>query len=115
MSGTRIQHPTKRSTTFTIVDQNRPYREPLACLAPIVVNGEQRPCARVHTFKTYHLNLDETGATIVSHEIVERLRRIPGNPFAIANEVEKPPTQFIRPPRLIARAVAVPPSGRSGS
>ena len=113
VGGIRIQHPTKRSTTFTVVDSSRPYRAPITCGANVVVHGELRPCGRVHVFKTYHLNLDETGAVIVSHEIVGRLERIPGNPFVQANEVRKPPTQIIRPPRLIVRTVPVAVAERS--
>lgn len=107
--GVRIQHPTARSVTFSVTDGNRPYRVPLACGASIVVAGELRPCGRIHTFKTYHLNLDETGAVIVSQEIVERLRRIAGQPFAVANPVPHPPDQVVRPPRLILRATAIKP------
>ena len=92
MGGIRIQHPTKRSTLFTIVDGARPYPRPWTCPPPL--SG----CANVHLFKTYHLRLDEAGAAIVSVEIVERLKRIPGQPFAISNEVPNPPAQVVRVP-----------------
>ena len=101
MSGIRIQHPTKRNALFTIMDSTRPYWVPFQCAA----------CHRVHQFKTYHLRLDEAGAAIVSVEIVERLRRIPGQPFAIANEVATPPDQIITAPRLQLRLRATPPGG----
>lgn len=90
MPGVRIQHPSARNVTFTLVDGSRPYR----------VLSECGACHRVHQFKTYHLALDETGAAIVSPEIVERLKRIPGQPFAVANEVQAPPVQTINLPRL---------------
>lgn len=108
MAGVRIQHPTARSVTFTMVDGSRVYREPFACHALIVVRGELRPCARIHTHKTYHLNLDESGAVIVAPEIVARLERIPGNPFRIANEVLEPPAQRIVAPllRILTRPIA---------
>lgn len=97
MSGIRIQHPTKRSTTFTLVDGSRPYREPWTCPPP------PEGCASTHQFKTYHLRLDETGAVIVSHEILAYLKRISGQPFEVSNEVAKPPTQYVRPPLLVIR------------
>lgn len=99
--GVRIQHPTERNVTFTLVDAKRPYRAPLECGA----------CHRVHQFKTYHLALDETGAAIVSREIVERLGRIPGHPFRIANEVAAPPEQTVRVPHLLIRSKALAPGG----
>lgn len=100
MPGVRIQHPVRRSVTFTISDGSRPLREPLACLAQIVIRGELRPCARIHTHKTYHLNLDESGAAIVSATVWEMLQRIPDQSFAFANEVARPPDQVIHVPRL---------------
>lgn len=106
MAGVRIQHPTAHDVTFTIVDGSRPYRAPLACQAMVVVHGERRPCARTHAFKTYHLALDATGAAIVSVEILERLKAIPGNPFVVTNEVACPPEQRVIASllRLIPRA-----------
>jgi hypothetical protein len=100
MAGVRIQHPTARDTTFTIVDGARPYRVPLTCSPWIVVHGERRPCARIHPFKTYHLALDSTGATVVSAGVLERLKAIPGNPFVIANEVRRPPDQRVLVPLI---------------
>ena len=101
MAGVRIQHPTERSSTFTLVDGSRPYRQPWACPPP------PEGCARIHAFKTYHFRLDETGAAIVSIEIWERLQRIPGSQFALANAVERPPDQVVRVPmlKLLARAI----------
>lgn len=106
MPGVRIQHPTKRSTTFTLVDNSRPYRGG-AWTCPPPPAG----CARTHEFKTYHFRLDETGAAIVSEEIIERLKRIPGQPFAIANEVAEPPVQTVIVPRLIRRPGLLAPEG----
>ncbi len=109
MSGVRIQHPSKVSATFTITDGSRPYRQPLACSAQVLVRAELRPCGRIHAFKTYHFNLDAIGAAIVSPEIAELIRRIPGQPFAIVNEVAQPPDQVIRVPRLLVRpGLAIP-------
>jgi hypothetical protein len=83
-SGIRVQHPTERNTTFTIVDGRRPYKAPVVCL----------PCGKTHSFKTYHLALDESGAAIVSREIAEKMKRIPNlGGFSITNEVVDPPPQ----------------------
>ena len=104
MPGVRVQHPTKRNTTFTLVDSSRPYHQPWTCPPP--PDG----CASTHLFKTYHLRLDETGAALVSIEVLERLRRIPSSPFLLANEVKEPPPQRLKLPttRLLLRA---PPPG----
>jgi hypothetical protein len=99
--GVRIQHLTERSATFTIVDGSRPYRAPLTCAASVVANSELVPCARTHVFKTYHLNLDETGAVIVSPTIWERMAaRLIAAGFRLANAVERPPDQVVHVPRL---------------
>jgi len=81
VAGVRISHPTERSATYTLIDGSRPYQEPLSCVR----------CGRIHPFKTYHLDLDGEGFTIVSPEVWARLGRIAGNPFTLANEVAKPP------------------------
>ena len=98
MPGVRIQHPTKRNVLFSLVDGSRPYHVLTGCDA----------CHRVHEFKTYHFALDESGAAIVSPEIVERLKRIPGQPFAVANVVTAPPVQVVRVPglRILTRPIA---------
>jgi hypothetical protein len=95
--GVRIQHPTERNANFTLVDNALPYHEPYTC----------GTCHRVHVFKTYHIKLDETGAGIVSKEVVERLQRIPGNPFRITNEVAKPPEQRLTLSRLTVQAASL--------
>lgn len=99
-AGVRIQHPTERNCVFTLVDASRPYREPYFCVACAGTEGAvdrhiggRLLRGKVHRFKTYHINLDETGAAIVSQEIVDRLKRLPVQPFAIANEVKRPPAQ----------------------
>lgn len=109
MAGVRIQHDRLRSVTLTLVDGARPYREALVCRALMVIRGELRPCARTHVVKTYHLNLDESGSTIVSDTIWDRLQRIPGNPFQVANAVAEPPPQTIHVPRIRILPSAVAP------
>lgn len=107
MPGVRIQHPTERSVTFTLVDSARPYREPWTCPPP------PAGCGSTHQFKTYHLRLDETGAAIVSVEIVERLKRIPLQPFIFVNEVAKPPDQVIHVPAVVIRPRVIAPGART--
>jgi hypothetical protein len=85
MAGVRVQHPTERNVTYVIVDPKRKYSAPVVC--PL--------CMTTHTFKTYHLRLDETGAGIVSEEIVDKLKRIRGHGIQYVNEVVKPPAQSI--------------------
>lgn len=89
---------------FTLAS-DRPYTEPFQCPAP--PDG----CGTIHLFKTYHFRLDETGAGIVSIEIVERLKRIPGQPFTFTNEVKKPPAQTIRVTPILIRPSAIAPGG----
>lgn len=108
MPGVRIQHPRARSTTLTLAS-SRPLREPLACGARMVVRGELRPCARTHVTKTYHLTLDEVGATIVSAEVWAMLQLVQGQPFVVANEVARPPDQVIYVPRLRVLPSAIAP------
>lgn len=110
MPGIRIQHETERNCTLTLVDGKRLYPEPWQCPT----------CGRLHTHKTYHLILDETGAVLVSTEIVERLKALPlMGGFRIANVVESPPEQRVvvaaridRPQRPIGPPVLVHPTLR---
>lgn len=104
MPGIRLQHVNDRSVTYSIADESRPYRVPLACTGQIVINGELRPCGRTHVFKTYHLNLDETGAVIVSQTIWERMAaKFLAAGFRLANEVKEPPAQTLFVPTIAVR------------
>lgn len=107
MPGVRIQHPSERNAAFTLVDNARPYLAPYTCPPP------PAGCASTHLFKTYHFRLDETGAAIVSTEIVERLKRIPGQPFLIVNEVAAPPAQKIVVPAVVIRPRPIAPGSLS--
>lgn len=87
MPGVRLLHPTARNCRYTVTEGDRPYPVPFTCTPP-AVGG----CGSVHLFKTHHLNLDETGAVIVSTGVFERIgRRLALDGFAIANEVKAPP------------------------
>jgi hypothetical protein len=88
MSGIRVQHPTAHSCRYTIVDSTVPYPVPYTCTSP-ALGG----CGSTHLFKTHHLNLDETGAAIVSPGVFERVKgRLAADGFVVTNEVKKPPT-----------------------
>lgn len=87
MSGVRLQHPTERNVRYTVVEPNIPYGLPYQCTPP-----EFGGCGSTHLFKTHHLNLDETGAVIVSTGVYDRLKeRLAQDGFAVTNEVKKPP------------------------
>ncbi len=84
--GVRVRHRSERSCRLVLVDASRAYVTPQLCPA----------CHTTHTFKTYHLDLDETGAVIVSAEIVERLKVMPDHGgFSVANAVAEPPAQSV--------------------
>lgn len=87
MPGIRVQHPTERNVRYTVVEPNIPYQEPYQCTPP-----EFGGCGALHLFKTHHLNLDETGAVIVSTGVYDRLKdRLAEDGFVVTNEVKKPP------------------------
>lgn len=87
MAGIRVQHPTARSCRFTIVERDIVYSTPRQCTAP-----EFGGCGSVHTFKTHHLNLDETGAAIVGDVLYERIKgHLALHGFRETNVVAKPP------------------------
>lgn len=87
MPGIRVQHPTQRSVRYTVVEGDKPYPEPYTCTPP-----EFGGCGSVHLFKTHHLNLDGTGAVIVSTGVYDRIKqRLALDGFVETNEVKKPP------------------------
>lgn len=87
MAGIRVQHPTQRSVRYTVVEPTVPYQLPYTCTPP-----EFGGCGSTHLFKTHHLNLDETGACIVSTGVYDRIKdRLTLDGFVTANEVKKPP------------------------
>jgi len=90
MAGVRIQHPTARNARFTITEPI-PYPTPYTCTSP-----EFGGCGSVHTFKTHHLNVDETGAVIVGDMLYQKIKHhLVTAGFAETNVVKKPPTQGI--------------------
>lgn len=65
-TGVRVTHPSLRSERLVLVDAERPYGVPYACAI----------CGLVHTHKTYHLDLDADGGTLVSTEVAKTLERL---------------------------------------
>lgn len=87
MPGIRVQHPTQHDVRYTVVDQSKPYPEPYHCTSP-----EFGGCGSTHLFKTHHLNLDHTGAVILSQGVYDAIRsRLEMDGFTVTNEVKKPP------------------------
>lgn len=87
MPGVRVQHPTQTDVRYTVVEPNVPYPVPYTCTPP-----EFGGCGSTHLFKTHHLNLDSTGAVIVSEGVFERIKdRLALDGFAVTNQVAKPP------------------------
>jgi len=105
MAGIRVQHPTARSARFTVVESDRPYPKPYQCPAP-----EFGGCGTTHLFKTHHLNLDETGAVIISDALYEKIKGLLVlNQFSETNVVARPPTMGV------GIGVPVPGSGSWGN
>lgn len=87
MPGIRVQHPTQRNVRYTVVESDKPYPEPYTCTPP-----EFGGCGSVHLFKAHHLNLDDTGAVILSTGVYDRIKqRLAIDGFIETNTVAKPP------------------------
>ena len=69
-------------------------------------------CHTVHERKTYHLNLDDTGAVIVSPVVFERLKEIGLAGLEIVNEVAKPPPLIVTAPQIKIPGRAITPGMR---
>jgi hypothetical protein len=70
-----------------VVEPHIPYPVPYQCTPP-----EFGGCGAVHLFKAHHLNLDATGACIISTGVLDRIKgRLILDGFIIGNEVKKPP------------------------
>lgn len=66
MSGVKLHHPELRNVTYTITNYAVPLKASMVCAS---CNGV------VHTFKTYHLNIDAAGDVIVAEELTEMMQR----------------------------------------
>jgi hypothetical protein len=76
---------------FNISDPSIPLNPPHQCTPP-----EFGGCGRVHTHKTHHLNLDDTGAVIVDAALYRKIQaHLIAFGFVETNEVPNPPAQGI--------------------
>ena len=86
MAGVRIRHHTRRSQMLPVPLLFEPWPDN---------RTECGLCHAIHPCKVIHLDLDDTGALIVSPEIKEQVFRVGG--FHVVNTVAKPPTQNVAP------------------
>lgn len=77
MPGVRLHHPELRNVTFTIENYAVPLKAPMFCWSCSggAENDPNRPRSIVHTYKTFHLNIDQVGDVVVSEEIYEMMKR----------------------------------------
>jgi len=89
MAGVRLTHPTARNVRFTMSEPDHPYPSgPYQCTPP-----EFGGCGQVHVFKTHHLNIDDTGSTIIGDVLFEKVKaHLFAYGFAVDSEVKKPPS-----------------------
>jgi hypothetical protein len=66
MSGVRLHHPELRNVVYTITNYAIPLKAAMVCASCKGI---------VHTFKTYHLNIDAAGDVIVAEELTELMER----------------------------------------
>jgi hypothetical protein len=91
MAGVRIQHVYVRSARFNLIEGDRPYPDAYQCTPP-----EFGGCGQVHTHKTHHLNLDDTGSVIIGDELYLRLKNLfIANGFSEQNVVANPPAMGV--------------------
>lgn len=94
----RLHHPTHRNVML-VAHTQRPYPVPKWCDS----------CEESHTYKAYHLRLDDGGNVIVSDTVYERL--LQATPVLagcmVANEVKDPPPIKLSGFRPIPRGTKV--------
>ncbi len=88
--GVRIRHHTRRSQMLPVPLLFEPW--------DTTGRPECGLCHSVHPCKVLHLDLDDTGAVIVSLEVKAKIWRVPTNGgFVVVNPVLHPPPQGIYP------------------
>jgi hypothetical protein len=66
MAGVRLHHSSLRNCTYTITNYAIPLKASMVCAS----------CGGiVHTYKTYHFNIDAAGDVVVAEEMTEMLKR----------------------------------------
>ena len=103
--GIRIRHKTLKSVMLVVRDKARPIKAPVGYVFPKCAT-----CGYPHDVKTYHLQLDAEGTTIVSLEIYRNLQKLVDHAgFDFANHVPDPPAQKIHLPFVDQKAKAFDP------
>lgn len=94
--GIRIRHKTLKGVMLVVRDIDRPFDKPPGYEFP-----DCTICENPHECKTYHLQLDDEGAIIVSPTIYDNLMKLDDRGgFYMVNTVAKPPTQVIQVPLM---------------
>lgn len=67
-------------------------------------------CTVVHTFKTYHLLLDDEGCILVSTGVWDHIDRMfDKGGFKIVNIIHNPPAQILKPEIVKIESMAIAP------
>jgi hypothetical protein len=85
LAGIRLGHESLKNVTYVIFHPVQKYKVPYLC-------GK---CQATHTYKSYHLDLDDQGTVIVSHGVFDALREVGLPGLQVLNEVQKPPPQHL--------------------
>lgn len=101
--GVRIRHHARRSQMLPV---------PLLFEPHPTNRTECGACHVVHPCKVLHLQLDDTGATIVSYEIKAKVFRVPQQGgFHVVGHVADPPDQTIKPKTQKVELRGIPIAG----
>ncbi len=105
--GIRIRHHTRKSQMLPV---------PLLFEPWPTNKTDCGVCHTIHPCKVIHLTLDDTGAVIVSHEIKDKVFRVPQHGgFAVAGLVANPPDQTIAPETVKVKLTGIPVGGLLGA
>jgi len=105
--GIRIRHNFRRNQTLPV---------PLVFEPRLNNRTECGTCHTVHPCKVVHLNLDDTGAVIVSKEVKAKIWRVPTNGgFKVESTVADPPVQGIYPETVKAKLQGIEIGGGLGA
>lgn len=96
----RIRHKTFRGVMMILRDISRPLSNPK--LRPVC-----NVCTVPHTYKTYHLKLDDEGCILISTGVWDHIDKMfDKGGFKIANIIHNPPTQVLKPATVNIEATA---------
>lgn len=86
--GIRIVHASARNAVVIIHNLKRPLQTPVICSF----------CQNVHQAKTYHIRVDDEGASIVSETVFEGLKSggaINDKQFMVGAHIKNPPARIL--------------------